>query len=146
MILIATPLVLMRSKQLVALGVEWFRAYQTAPKTSLRSVKGIGIVAVSFGVAALASWFLANHWLVGSTGWVLFAKAMVVGWLTFNLGLAVVVARGDSGLEGGEAGGCGGAAGGGRRGFASIPAPYLPRRSARGRRPAPACITRTAAT
>ena len=91
MILIPTPLVLLRSEQSVALGVKWFEAYENGPDVPLRSVKGIGIVGVSFAVAGLVGWFLADHWLVGSTGWVLLAKGMAVGWLALNLGLAVAV-------------------------------------------------------
>jgi hypothetical protein len=89
MILIATPLVLLRSEQSVALGVKWFSAFDNSPGIPLRSWKGIGVVAVSTMVAGSAGWLLADHWLVGSTGWILFAKAMVVGWVGLNLGLAV---------------------------------------------------------
>jgi hypothetical protein len=96
MILIATPLVLLRSEQSVALGVKWFNAlwieHNSVP---LRSYKGVGIAAVCFVVAGLAGWFLAANWIVGATGWVFFAKAMVIGWLALILGLARFIHEGD---------------------------------------------------
>lgn len=93
MILIATPLVLLRSEQSVALGVKWFSEYyDDSNEVPLRSVKGIGIFAASLVVSGLACWFLASTWLAGTTEWLLFAKSAAIGWLGLNLAVATAAA------------------------------------------------------
>ncbi|MEM8572053.1 MAG: hypothetical protein AAGG56_14280 [Pseudomonadota bacterium] len=91
-ILIAAPLMLLRSEQSIALGVIWFDRYWKANKIPLGSLRGVGIIALSALLAGLAFWFLAAIWLPGATGSVLFAKAAVIGWLGLTIGLAVAVA------------------------------------------------------
>ena len=94
MILIATPLVLLRSKQSLVLGVKWFEEYLENPTDiSLRSIKDIGIVITSFLLSGLACMFLTNHWLAGEIGWVLIAKIMLVVGLGAALAIAIGVAH-----------------------------------------------------
>ena len=92
MILIATPLVLLRSEQSVALGVKWINAHGNGSEVPLRSGKNVGIVVASFAVSGLVCWFVASHWLADTTGWLLFAKAMALGLLGAIVGFAIAVA------------------------------------------------------
>ena len=92
MILIATPLVLLRSEQSMALGVKWFSTDAHTPGIPLRSLKGVGVIAISAIVAGLAGWALARYWIAGTTGWALYVKMAVIGWLGLNLATVVTAA------------------------------------------------------
>lgn len=90
MILIAAPMVLLRSEGSVATGVAWFEWYVFREK-DVKSTSFIGIFSVILS-ATLAFWgssFLAMSLLQDSSGWDLFWKGMLIGWLALNVGMMV---------------------------------------------------------
>jgi hypothetical protein len=89
LILIATPLVLLRSEQSVALGVRWFKQYDDdfVSETKLHSARGITAVFALLIVSGLAAWGLTQSWLVGASGWALFGKVFLIGLISITLGV-----------------------------------------------------------
>ena len=86
------PLVLLRSDESVALGVEMFRRYLDAWDLSLRSAKGVSVVIMSAIAAGGAGWLAADWFLAGHEGWPLFWRAMLIGIFALNVGFTVAVA------------------------------------------------------
>ncbi|MEP2717040.1 hypothetical protein [Pseudophaeobacter sp.] len=94
MIVVATPLVLMRSKASVKKGVAWFDAYwHVRSQESHSYVKRIAFAALSAVFSLCVAWFLARNWLADLTGWPLIWRSAIVGLISLNLGLAVAIAR-----------------------------------------------------
>ncbi|ATX64604.1 hypothetical protein [Roseinatronobacter bogoriensis] len=90
LILIATPLVLLRSERSIAKGVEWFNAYidqSDEKKPSL--IKTVMILGLATGMAGGVVWVLATNWVGDESNWAFFWKVMLIGWLSIMGGLAI---------------------------------------------------------
>ncbi|MGD1887784.1 MAG: hypothetical protein ACFB01_11820 [Cohaesibacteraceae bacterium] len=94
MILIATPLVLLRSEQSIALGVRWFKRYGTESESDLNplSVRGIAVFSLAIAVAGLSAAAMAENLLIESTAWVLFGRSLLIGWVCLSVGFAITAA------------------------------------------------------
>ncbi|MCP4182482.1 MAG: hypothetical protein GY761_04095 [Hyphomicrobiales bacterium] len=86
---LVAPLVLLRSDESVALGVEMFSRYHGADELSLHSVKGVLAIVVATLAAGGASWLVSEWFLVGHEGWPLFWRSMLIGVLAMNVGMAL---------------------------------------------------------
>jgi len=78
LILLATPFVLLRSKQSVALGAKWFESYEAALVPSQRSWKSVCILLLSAVIAGLTSWWLARDWIIGRSSFVLLGAPWIL--------------------------------------------------------------------
>ncbi len=90
--ILVAPLVLLRSDESVALGVEMFKRYLAIGNIPLRSAKGVSLVILFAVVAGGAGWLAADWFLVGHEGWPLFWRSMLIGLFALNVGLASAVA------------------------------------------------------
>ena len=90
--ILVAPLVLLRSDESVALGVEMFSRYWNAREFPLRSVKGVSLVVVFVVAAGGAGWLAGDWFLVGHEGWPLIWRSMLIGLIALNVGLAASVA------------------------------------------------------
>ena len=97
--ILVAPLVLLRSDESVALGVEMFSRYLKAGDAPLRSAKGVSVVIVSALAAGAAGWLAADWFLIGHEGWPLFWRATLIGLFALNAGLAVAVALAVTAVE-----------------------------------------------
>jgi len=94
LILIATPMVLLRSQQSVALGLGWFERYGTTliEDVDLLSAKGLAATTLGLVVASFAVWILAQNWEVGETGGLSFIRSALLGWMFLSLVLLITSA------------------------------------------------------
>lgn len=89
------PLLLLRSDESTVLGTKWFTAYIARNSTLARTTAAEGVRARSFwwviGLSAVASTAISYSvsclWLADQTGWPLFWRSAVLGWLSLNGGL-----------------------------------------------------------
>ena len=87
------PLLLLRSPASVDAALAAFDRYlSTDEGFRLRSTQGAVVMLLAVGLAALASWGLAETWLSGHDGLSLFWRAGITGWIGLLIGLAVAVA------------------------------------------------------
>ncbi|WP_299864343.1 hypothetical protein [uncultured Hoeflea sp.] len=90
LIVVATPLLLMRSEASVKKGVAWFDPYWTHEnELSLRSAKGFTFVTFSAALAFGIAWVSAQNWLADFTGLSLILRSAVVGLVSLSFGLTV---------------------------------------------------------
>lgn len=95
LILVASPLVLMRSEVSVKKGLAWFDAYWDEKEgVRLPSIKALVVIAITSTLAYGAAWFLEENWLAEFSGWALFWLYAVVGFVSVNVVLAILVAGG----------------------------------------------------
>lgn len=88
--MIAAPILLLRSKESIAFGVELLRSYwKFNQREILRRDKIIIFLAATL-IAGIASYWLAMYWLVDYVGWSLFWRSAVLG--TFAVAVAGVLA------------------------------------------------------
>ncbi len=87
--ILVAPLILLRSDESVALGVEMFGRYMSGEDFPPRSAKGVSAVIVSAVAAGGASWLAVDWFLVGHEGWSLFWRAMLIGLFALNVVRAI---------------------------------------------------------
>jgi len=93
LIVLATPLVLMRSEASVKRGLAWFEAYFDENKDiALKSVLGVTLALLSIALALGAAWVLSKAWLTDVAGWALAGRSVLVGLIVLTVGLAVSAA------------------------------------------------------
>jgi hypothetical protein len=90
------PLLLLRSDQSIALGADWFAKSWKRPldpeiKVVLQSYDFYVGLFASLIVSALVSYFLYKNWLSGRSGWALFWRSSVAGYLAFEFGWTIAV-------------------------------------------------------
>jgi hypothetical protein len=94
------PLLLLRSGQSIAFGVTSFKGHlerggrwgRMRTGEALRTWKFWGLVGFAALAFAASSYVLALLWLSHHEGWPQFWLAAIVGWLSFNMGIAVMTA------------------------------------------------------
>lgn len=96
--MIAAPILLLRSKESIAFGVELLRSYwKFNQREILRRDKIIIFLAATL-IAGIASYWLAMYWLVDYVGWSLFWRSAVLGTFAVAVAGAVAVAVAVSGV------------------------------------------------
>ena len=94
-ILIATPLVLMRSEASMVLGVKWFSEFWAPSRHGVAPASNQKLIVLAlFGlvVGVAAASFLTKIWLVNLRGWPWIGYAALTFWIASNAGLAAATA------------------------------------------------------
>ena len=95
------PLLLLRSKESIAVGVKWFTAYMEERNYPVEEMPNVGALPSSrrwafIGLSVLAgttlSYLLARLWVIDHEGWPLFWRSSIIGWLSLNAALAAPIA------------------------------------------------------
>lgn len=86
--LMAAPMLLLRSPASIAEGVERLRNYIEKDEPSLSGAQKVGLFVLSLLVSGGVSYVLSHHWLLDLTGWALFLRSALVGWVLFAVAVA----------------------------------------------------------
>ena len=89
---LACPLLLLRSPESVATGLQrlqayWYRDRQSVPKTQFWGVSGLSAV-----IAGILVYLLASRWLPGHSGWALWWRSAMSGAIPVLSAFALVIA------------------------------------------------------
>ncbi|WP_296676613.1 MULTISPECIES: hypothetical protein, partial [unclassified Thiothrix] len=94
---VAAPIILLRSPESKALGVQWLGSYWEGWNSDREwgdltlSEKAL-VIGIPLVVAGLLTWWLASLWLPGYTGWALFWRSFALGAFAFAVAGAFAVA------------------------------------------------------
>jgi len=94
LIVIATPLVLLRSEQSKALGVKWFDDFwdRESSSASVKPAQQLAICVFICATTAVIVWYLNALWFTHFSGLTLFWKSFWLGLVSVNLSVAILIA------------------------------------------------------